>query len=204
MPPRRRSPSRVGASPANTSPQATPAPPSTSTSLLHSLRPWPVVVRLAGIRCEFGEFHADTWVAALLDDDPGAAIMELLDQDVQVALVDALIEGELDPIVLNDALLNIVTIVSGRPWWFTLRLLQAAQTSWDSIGGYMALHGVNAQQMTLQAYLDALLATVLRHVDPKNHTSMLAKMKMPPAGTAKPAIDEVREADLFLAQMRGQ
>lgn len=203
MPPRRQSPSAPGVSPANSSPSQ-PPPPSTSASLLHSLRPWPIVIRLAGMRCEFGEFYADTWVAALLEEDPGNGVLELLDEDTRENIVDALIEGNLDGVVLGEAVMNVVTVASGRPWWFTLRLLHTAQSAWDTIGGYMALHGVNAQQISLQAYLDALLAAVLRHVEPKNQTSMLARMKAPPAGATKPAIDEAREADLFMAQMRGQ
>lgn len=200
MPPRRRSPGVPAASPANPTP---PPPPTTSTSLLHSLRAWPVVVWIGSVVVEFDEFHADQWVAALIDEEPIQAIMELLDDEVHDLLVDELIEGRIDARTLEHGLLDVVSLVSGRPWWFTLRLLHAAQGAWDTVGGFMALRGVRAEQLSLQAYMDALLAAVLRHVEPKDQTSMLARLKAPPAGATIAAIDEAREEDVFRAQMRG-
>lgn len=202
MPPRRRS---SAGQPGATAPSSSgQAPPTVSTSLLHSLRPWPVDVRLGSVTVRFEGLRADDWVAALIDEDPVNAILDLLDEEAHDQVIDQVIDGELDADALANTLLDLVTLVSGRSWWFTMRLLHAAQGSWDTIGGFLALRGVRAEALSLQEYMDAMLAAVLRHVEPKDQVSMLARLKAPPAGANAAAIDEAREEDVFRAQMRGQ
>jgi hypothetical protein len=146
---------------------------------------------------------ASVWVAHLAGEEGVAGLLNVFDEDDYEHISDDILLGELDLTELQVALTELLTLVSGRPWWFTLRLIHAAQDSWDAIGGYLALKGIRADQLSLQAWMDALLATVLRHIEPDKHVSWLARMKAPPAGT-KIQLDERREEDIFRAQMGGQ
>lgn len=146
---------------------------------------------------------ASDWLGLILAEENLGGLDGLLGEEEHDRIIDDILDGRLDPHALIKAQQDVVTLVSGRPWWVTLRLLYMAQGSWDAIGGYMASHGVNATQMPLQAWMDALLATILKHMDPKNHSSMMTKLKMPPKGVDAPKIDEAREADLFRAYMKG-
>lgn len=199
MPPRRRSSS----APAPSAPSPSSAPASVSASLLHALQPWPVVVYIAGRFYEVPAEPASLWVAQLAGEEGIVGVLNLLDDTDLETINDDILLGELNLTELNTVLTELVTLVSGRPWWFTMRLIHAAQDSWDAIGGYLALKGIRADQLSFQAWMDALLATVLRHIQPDKHVSWLARMKAPPVGT-KVVFDEKREEDLFRAQMGGQ
>lgn len=146
---------------------------------------------------------AADWIGLILAEENLGGLDGLLSEAEHDLIIDDILDGRLDPYALIKAQQDIISLVSGRPWWVTLRLLYAAQGSWDAIGGYMASHGVNATQMPFQAWMDALLATILKHIDPKSHSSMTAKLKMPPKGVDAPKIDETREADVFRAYMKG-
>ena len=201
MPPRRRSSTPV--LPVEQSEPASPAAPaSTASSFVNSLAIWPVRVAIGGRHYQVPQMAAAYWVAALIDRSPGEALIDLLDPQDSEDLTDRVLDGEITFDMIIEALLDLVSTLSGRSWWFTMRLLSAVGGSWDTVGGYLALHGVDASRMPLQAYVDAVLAAALRHVEEKKQVSFLAQLKAPPAGQ-KPAIDEKAEEAIFFAQMRG-
>jgi len=201
MPPRRRLSGAPGAAtpPHNAAPQS-----SIATSLLQAVRPWPVSFTVAGIRVTVEALSAADWVGVLINDEGDPELENLIDEQTMVLLLDKMIDGQLDPAVLHQRLREVLTVVSGRPWWVTMRILYSAQASWDTIGGYLVLHGVNPQDLSLQGFMDALLATLVRHIDPKDHASFFTKLKMPPKGVEAEPINETREADVFLAYMKGK
>ena len=204
MPPRRRSSSAPPVqSDAGPDTSSSGAPASVATSLLHALQAWPVRIVVGGRGYVIPPTNAATWIAALMSEDLTGSFLNLLDDEDNERVWDAIIDGEVDLEILSDTILNTVTLVSGRSWWFTMKLLYAAQNSWDAIGGYLALKGIRADVLPLQGYLDAVLAAVLRHVEPKNQTPFLARLRLPPAGQ-KIELDEKKEADAFLAYMGGR
>jgi len=203
MPPRRRSSSAPAQPDAANSDTTGSAPTSVSTTLLHALQAWPVRIVLGGRAYVIPATSAAVWIATVMADDLVGSFLSLLEDEDNERAWEAIIAGEVDLQVLNDTLVNTITLVSGRSWWFTMKLLHAAQGSWDTIGGYLAIKGVRADVLSFQAYMDAVLAAVLRHVEPKNQTSLLARLKMPPPGQ-KIELDEKKEADAFLTYMGGR
>lgn len=171
--------------------------------MLHALQPWPVQVWIGRHCLDIPAMTAAEWVGMLMLDPDLGGLEDLIDDHLADEIMDDIMDGHLAPDIMQNRMLEIVTLVSGRPWWVTLRLLYAAQESWDAIGGYLAIKGVNAAMMSFQAFMDALLNAILCHVDPKNHSSMMTKLKMPPKGVDGPKIDEAREADVFMAYMKG-
>lgn len=161
------------------------------------------MVRIANRVYEIQEQPASMWVAHLAGESPIVDLLNLLEEEDREEVEDGILSGEVELTELNSVLTELLGLVSGRSWWFTLRLIHAAQDSWDSLGGYLVLKGVRADQLSLQAWMDALLATVLRHIEPDKHTQWLARMSAPPAGV-QVVLDEKREEDLFRAQMGGQ
>lgn len=180
---------------------ARPAPPSIAESLLFAIHHWPIDVDIGNHTYTIPAMPACDWIPILLSDDPGMDLLDLIDPDDTV--MAAMICGEIDAVAVTETFLEVITLASGRPWWVTLRLLYAAQGAWDTIGGALTLKGVHAASLPLQAWMDALLATVMAHTDPKDQTSMLAKLKAPPPGQA-PIINEAAEEAAFMQALRGQ
>lgn len=143
---------------------------------------------------------ASEWVAALLDDDGITGLLDLFGENVADDVFDMLADGTVDLGTLNEAIYDIVTVVSGRPWWFTIRLIHMAAGAWDSIGGDLAYRGIRADLMPFATWMDALLRVVMDRISPDDRTSVLARLNAPPVGVA-PAINEKAEEDTFRAYM---
>ena len=171
--------------------------------MLHALQPWPVQAWVGRHCINIPAMTAAEWVGMVMVDADLGGLEDLIDEAQADDIMDDIMDGRIAPDAIQNEMLDVISLVSGRPWWVTLRLLHAAQEAWDTIGGYLAIKGINAANMSFQAFMDALLNATLRHVDPKNHSSMMTKLKMPPKGVDAPKIDEAREADVFMAYMKG-
>lgn len=180
---------------------AKPAPPSIAQSPLFALQAWPVDVRIGKLRIHIPPMPASAWVAALLDEDVITGVLDIFGEDVIDDVFDMLADGTVDLGTVNETVYDVITLVSGRPWWFTTRLIYVAAGAWDAIGGDLAHAGIRADVMPLQAWMDALLHTVMERCPTDDRTSMLTRLNAPPAGQA-PAINEKAEEDAFRSYMR--
>lgn len=196
-------PSRPSPPGSPSQPASKPAPPSICLDPTFALQPWQIQLVIGRRRILVDAHPASQWVAALIQEDLIGATLELFGEDIPTTLTEDLLDGAVTSKQITDAVLDTISLVSGRPWWFTLRLLHTAAQSWDTIGGYLAIKGIRADVMSLQMWCDALLHTILRHVSDEKHTSFLAQLKAPPPGSeVAEVIDEKREADAFMAYMR--
>jgi hypothetical protein len=158
------------------------------------LRPWSVDVRLGSLRATIPAMPAADWLAVLMSPDLTAwDIIPGLCPGMEDQLDSAMLAGTVEYRQVHDTALEVVATVGARPWWFTLRLLSVMSASWESVGGELALSGVDAATMALGAWLDAALLTCLRGVDPKDVTMFMSRLEAPPAG------EEVAEPEMSRA-----
>jgi hypothetical protein len=82
-----------------------------------------------------------------------------------------------------------------------MRLIKTAMVSWEIVGGELAFRGVDAERLSVSAWLDAVLLICLRALDSTKVTMFMSQLEVPPAEeleNSSPA-DMEMSADAFLA-----
>ncbi len=155
--------------------------PKTVTDPVWSLRPWPVSVRVAGGMYEIPALPAVDWLTVLMTDDPALddIFPGLLDEADQDVVTEAMLDGHLEETF--SVCLDIITAVSGRPWYIAMRLIDVARTSWHVLGAEMLLKGVDAEKLSLSGWLDILVLTIMKNIDPKDAAMFTMRLEAPPA-----------------------
>lgn len=203
--PRRSAPAQSAGKAGGESSGGGPLPDSLAKSALFSLQPWPVDISIGPFILRIPAEAASVWIAALLtEEDILEEVLLLVENEEDVDdLTDAILAGQVDPEALARVIMETISLVSGRPWWVTLGIIEVAVGSWDAIGGHIALHGMRADQLSLQAWCDGLLATLMLHVPREKQNSFLTRLKSPPPGWGvEQVIDESREAAQFMTDLR--
>ena len=142
---------------------------------------------------------ASDWLALLMkeDFDPVDMFIELL-PDSESLLFDGTISVE----DLYDLITDVISLVSGRHWWVALRLIGVARDSWHVLGAKMILKHIDPSQLSLSAWLDALLLVTLAEMDPKDVTMFTMRLEAVPETETVPETDLEMSADAFLAMGR--
>lgn len=173
------------------------------TDPVASLKPWSTIVTLAGEDYEVPAWPAADWLSVLMTEplDLDGALYQLAPE-----LAEALDEALLSEVLTFDDYLNLVldliSTASGRPWFKALRLIGTVRQNWDAVGAELELRGVDAARVSLGAWLDIALVTVLKMMNEKDIPMFTLKLEAPPPG-AEPAEMEMSTDD-FQALMRGQ
>lgn len=167
---------------------------------LASLRGWELEVELGGGTYRVMPRMAGHWLTILVRNPMDAAdiLPAMVAEDQQEALEEALVAGAVSADEIHEAVLEVIADASGRPWWWTLRLVQAAVGSWAIIHGSLVAAGANLANMPLGAALDAIYVTCMTRMDKEHREAFDRDLEMPPA---RQEIDEQREAESFLALM---
>ena len=154
--------------------------PNTVTDPVWSLRPWPVTVRVVGTMYEIPAAPAVDWLAILMTETPELddIFPGFLSEEEQEEITDALFEGYLEE--TTDVVLEVISAVSGRPWWIAMRLIEVARNSWQVLGAEMILKGIDAEKLSLSAWLDVLLLTIMRNIDPKDAAMFTMRLEEVP------------------------
>jgi len=174
--------------------------PNTVTDPVWSLQPWPVSVTFAGHLFEVPAVPAVDWLQHLMspDADPLDAFPGMLSDGDQELINDALLDGAVSMDDVYETCLNVITNVSGRPWWVTLRLVEVAKQSWHSLGAEMLLRGVDATKLSLSGWLDVLLLLIMRNIDPKDAMMFTMKLEqVPPELAAEQKEPEISRSDFM-------
>lgn len=184
---------------------SSPPPPVTVprivTDPIWSLRIWPVTFTVAGQDFTIPEISAAGWLTVLMVEEIEA--MEVLDalmpfEDTE-ELRDLLWDDKFTLSDLHDLLLEIVSAVTGRPWWIVFKLVVAMRQHWDFLGAELALQGVRADTISIAAWLDVALLTILRNIEPEKATMFTSQLEMPPPGvTVEPEAMEI-SANQFMS-----
>lgn len=169
------------------------AVPKLNRDPIQSLAPYSVVIDACGQQVEIPPLPAADWLSVLMINDleldnifPGFLSLEESD-----LVEEMIISGDLDLEEYEDIILSIIETVSARHWWIALRLIGVARASWDLLGGELALRGVDAGQISLSSWLDAVLLLAIEAQDPKDVTMFTMKLEAPPPTmkTEEPEMD---------------
>jgi hypothetical protein len=172
--------------------------PKLNTDPVWSLRPWPLVISVHGAKIKLPELCATDWLVYLLQNPPDldGLLLDWLPQ-----LEDLVAEQVIDLEEMYDSLLTILATVAARPWWVTLRLVVIANRSWDLLGPKLMSQGIDANSISLSAWLDALLLIILENTDPKQVTMFTMQLEAVPV-TVQAEQDELEmDRSAFLSLM---
>jgi hypothetical protein len=137
---------------------------------------------------------AADWLAVLMS--PHLSVDTLL--DLILGWEEAMVEIDYTMEDWAELCLDMISTVSARPWWITLRLVHYVRASWDSIGEQLVTK-MDAERVSLAAWLNVALITILREMDPKKVAMFIAQMEQPPAGVEVPAEELEMSAEQFRA-----
>lgn len=170
------------------------------TDPIWSLKQWPVIVQLGGDDLTIPAMPAADWLVVLMvnDFDPEAVFPGLLSAPDQLQVEDHLHHGILTLEEVHHVSMEIISMVSGRPWWVSLRLIHAAAASWDALGGDL-VRKADAAALSLSAWLDVLFLLIVRSIDDANRTMFLLKLEMAPTGWGPEPEELEMSGDAFLA-----
>jgi hypothetical protein len=129
----------------------------------------------------------------------------LADDEDQDYVNEVLLSGDLSLDRLQRLALDVISEVSGRPWWVTLRMISIAESKWSILGGDLVLRGIDAGKLSLSAWLDALWPIIFDRL-PRDKWTMLSSMieAVPPSETETTALESMEmSVDEFSNLMRG-
>lgn len=173
--------SRSPARPPSTSPPERVEIPAWDLDPVWSLQPWPLVVRLAGHELEVPAMPASDWLAIFMNKDWESNDLF----DLIPGLDDVLYESTADLDEIREMLLDVITTVSSRHWWITLRLISAAMRNWDTLGPTM-VSKVDATKVSFAAWVGYLQVLLIESMEPRNAKMFIAQVQNPPIGTEAP------------------
>lgn len=168
-----------------------------------SLKPWPTVVTVGGSEYEIPALSAADWLSVLMADPLNLDMMFLeLAPHLAEAVDDALMDEILDFDQYLTLIQDVISAVAGRPWFKALRLIGSMAQSWDVVGAELELRGVDTARISLGAWLDIALITMLKLMDEKEVAMFTLKLEAPPPGQEQQELE--MSTDDFQALMRNQ
>jgi hypothetical protein len=187
---------------------AHPSAPDTSSSRvsvpklnkdpIQSLQPLSVELTIAGQEFDIPAQSAAEWLTVLMVEDLDLSdIFPGMVED-PVLVEDLILDGKLGLEELEETIFSVVEVVSARPWYVTLRLVETARVSWDIVGAELLLRGVDATKVSLAAWLDMALLVILRTMDPKDIQMFTLKLESPPPSAKKEEADMEMSASQFM------
>jgi hypothetical protein len=112
--------------------------------------------------------------------------------------VNLIMDGTIDPMDVDDLVLDILEEVSGRYWWVAIRLIGILMASWDVMGAEATFNHVDPEKLSLAAWLDAMLVLLMRCIKKEDLPMFVAQLEMPPAGEQVPVQDmEISESQFL-------
>jgi hypothetical protein len=147
---------------------------------------------------EIPALTATDWLCYLMKPVPDldGILLDLLSETE-----DLLYDDKVSVDDLYRTVLDVVTLVGARPWWISLRLIGSVRASWDALGPrLMSKHDPNV--LSLSAWLDAALVTILEAMEAKDTTMWKSKLEAPPPDIFGAVVEEPEmERDAFLSMM---
>ena len=127
--------------------------------------------------------------------DPDSLVLALVTDGVDLLLMESIDADELTHLCLD-----VIALVSARPWWEALRLVTMARSSWSVLGAELILKGIRADEISLAAWLDVLLLTAIRTMDKDDVTMFTLQLEQPPPEETATVAEELEmSADAFLS-----
>lgn len=146
------------------------------------VRPEPVPVPVGPVTVTVPGLWADRWIEAVSTDMIAGVLPGMLDADDTHALALARVRGHVTGAHVQDAALQAVKDVSGRPWWEAVRLTGWALAKGGETYGHLVLAGVDPTRVTYAAWCSAVLAHIMTGRDEKERTKVEFSLMIPPPG----------------------
>lgn len=164
-----------------------------------------IVVTVGGHEYTLPPVPAATWLAILTAEQPDATeiIPGMFIASEQALFDDELLAGNVSVAEIGEAVRDAITVASGHPWWWTLGLLSvvSGEHGTQALGEMARL---NAGNLTLGAWLNALYALVVRHMKDQDRMQFDAQLDAPPASVEmdpEDLIDEDAATAAFFGMM---
>lgn len=193
-------PGRPRAAPVAESEPESPALPEIYCDPLASFAPTPILVDAFGETWTVPVMTAQQWLEILWRDTtsfddifPGLA-------GAEAAMYEAFFMGETTSDEVFEIATEVLEIASGFRWWFALNLHSVVKLGWSRVGGDI-VGRVNANEVSLGAWLVVALQVLMDHTNPKKISEMLNSLNTAPGNSPTLAIDEEAEGKAFLAAM---
>lgn len=166
-----------------------------------SLTTWPVEFFLAGQEYVIPARPAADWLIALLDDYGSfTQVIEMLDVEEKAQIEQAVIDGKVEDGELEQIFRDAVEAASGRSWWVVINYLNLLQGAWSRFHGRILMAGLNPEEVSLGAYLDAAHFSFIDGKDESGVQRINNFLETPPPGV-KVELDDEAEGQTFLAML---
>lgn len=184
--------------------------PNLITDPVWSLGLFPIDIEFAGKQFRLPPMRAIDWLVYLMCPQPDMyTLISNIFADLEEHLLEQMVESETDLTIIDlyRLALDVLATASGRPWWVAIRLTAVAADNWHILGPKLIMSGVNAETLSLSAWLDCLLLIAIESMDPKDVTMFSLKLEsQPPDPFAReddeevdPVEEMVTDRDAFLA-----
>lgn len=149
-----------------------------------SFEPVPLEVEVAGVVFTIPALPASGWLSILCADRPdgGDIFPGLLDDDQQSLVDDLIFEEKLDYSEIEQLVKEIITVVSGRQWWWTLKILSTLQSEHATeILGEINRY-CDSATISLGMWVNSLYALLMRNRDEQDRFKLDSTLDAPPPG----------------------
>ena len=173
---------------------------------LAALRIWALDVELGGETFTVPALPAADWFLAILDEEtPLPLIPGLMDGEAEARITDLLLDEVITAELIVTRSRELLTAAAGRPWWEADRLIRSSGGSWHIIGGELTRLGVNLDEVSLAAALNAIYVVCVRTMDEKERNKFDIDLRLPPIGvegvTTEEMYDQRAAESAFMALM---
>jgi hypothetical protein len=141
-----------------------------------SMRQWVIDFRLGKHILTLPAVSAADWLLAL-DSGTVQDILEMCTN--QDTVTDVLIDEGLSSDEIGTGIEALVEQASGRAFYTTLVLVKTALGAWDVIGGDIVLAGIDLNQVSFSAALDAIYTLLVRATPPEKLNDFHAALRPP-------------------------
>jgi hypothetical protein len=159
-------------------------------------------ITLAGRDYLLPDRPAADWLSCLIGTGFREIIPGWMSHDDELTILDLLAEDKITSQELDDATYAAMTVAAGREWWWAIKLISYASMDvhhWSRINGRLMLAGLDAREISLAAWVDAVYFVHVEHMtDQDEYTKFKADMDMPPSAEY---LNEEEEAAAFMSML---
>lgn len=161
-----------------------------------------IYVTIGGMEYRMPGRPAAVWLRTILADEYNLILPAWLEPTDSALLMSRLMDDEFTTRELDDAVMDVITIAAGRPWWWALQLIMYASSDvhhWSRINGRLVLAGLNLNKISLSAWVDAVYAIFVERIEPgEEYDKFKTQIDTPPTADL---LDEDEEAEAFLSML---
>lgn len=145
---------------------------------------------------EIPALPAADWLEVLMDSrfEFDNLFIELLPDGTKL-----LLEDWIQPEEAEELGLAVLEEASARRWWIAMRLVGAIMDNWDVMGPEATFHNVDANSLSLAAWLDAMMVLIMQRIENSQQSMFVSRLEMPPPGEELDQGDFEMSVEQFMA-----